>query len=129
SSSTGPAVDLPFPSQGESAVAIPTFGFEASTPDQHPQPIASLTKLMTADVHTGQSNVKVAYGEVMTERQLLEGLLVHSANNFAVLLAELVAGSESAMVSDMNATAVTLGLRSTTYADVSGFDPATTSDA
>jgi len=158
-SSTGPAVDLPFPSQGESAVAIPTFSFEANTPDQQPQAIASLTKLMTtyvtlqhlpldttasgpsiqvsssdvavyrADVHTGQSNVKVAYGEVMTERQLLEGLLVHSANNFAVLLAELVAGSESAMVSDMNATAVTLGLRSTTYADVSGFDPATTSDA
>lgn len=156
---TGPMPKVPFPSQGESAVTIPTFGFEAETPNQHAQPIASLTKLMTAyltlhqlplgpngsgpsiqvssadmvvyrgDVRTNQSNAKVAEGEVLTERQLLEGLLVPSANNFAVLLAEMVAGSESAMVTDMNAAALTLGLHSTTYADVSGYDPATQSSA
>ena len=33
------------------------------------------------------------------------------------------------MVADMNAEAVRLGLHSTTYADVSGYDPATQSDA
>jgi D-alanyl-D-alanine carboxypeptidase (penicillin-binding protein 5/6) len=159
SSAAGPSPDVPFPSEGESAVAIPTLGFETATPNQHAQPIASLTKLMTAyvtlhqlpldtsssgpsiqvsssdvtvyreEVHTNQSSVKVVYGEVLTERQLLDGLLVHSASNYAVLLAELVSGSESAMVSDMNATAATLGLHSTTYADVSGFDPASQSSA
>ena len=41
---------VPFPSQGQSAVAVPTFGFEASTADQSPVPIASLTKMMTAYV-------------------------------------------------------------------------------
>jgi serine-type D-Ala-D-Ala carboxypeptidase (penicillin-binding protein 5/6) len=156
---TKPSPTLPFPSQGESAVAIPTLGFGAATPDQHAQPIASLTKLMTAyvtlhrlpldttasgpsivvtaddvrvyrtDVRTNQSNAKIADGEVLTERQLLEGLLVPSANDFAVLLAQLVAGSESAMVDDMNAAAARLGLHSTTYADVSGYDPATQSSA
>jgi D-alanyl-D-alanine carboxypeptidase (penicillin-binding protein 5/6) len=156
---SGPSPHEPFPSQGESAVAIPSLGYEAATTDQEPRPIASLTKLMTAyvtlnrlplrteasgpsiqvessdvlvyrdDLRTGQSNVKVAAGEVLTERQLLEGLLVPSANNFAVLLAEMVAGSESQMMLDMNAAAATLGLHSTTYADVSGFDPATQSSA
>jgi D-alanyl-D-alanine carboxypeptidase (penicillin-binding protein 5/6) len=81
------------------------------------------------DVRTNQSSVKVAEGEVLTERQLLEGLLVHSANNYAVLLAELDAGSVSAMVSDMNAMAATLKMNSTTYADVSGYDPASVSNA
>lgn len=154
---SGPTV--PFPSQGESAVAVPTLGFSDETPDQRAQPIASLTKLMTAyvtlhelplvptasgpsivvnaddvtvyrnDVRTNQSNVKIAVGEVLDERQLLEGLLIPSANDFAVLLAEMVTGSESQMVADMNADAVKLGLHATTYADVSGYDPATQSDA
>ncbi len=155
----GPPFHERFPTQGESAVAVPSLGYEAATRDQAPQPIASLTKLMTAyvtlqhlplragesgptiqvgaadvrvyrdDVRTGQSNVKVAAGEVLSERQLLEGLLVPSANNFAVLLAEMVTGSDSEMTLDMNADAAALGMRATTYADVSGYDPATQSSA
>ena len=156
---SGPPPHELFPSQGESAVAIPSLGYEAATSDQRSQPIASLTKLMTAyvtlqhlplrmgasgpsiqvgtadvrvyrdDVRTGQSNAKVAYGEVLSERQLLEGLLVPSANNFAVLLAEMVTGSQSEMTLDMNAAAATLGMHATTYADVSGYNPATQSSA
>ncbi len=159
SSTTDPSSHEPFPTQGESAIAIPSFGYEAATADQHAVPIASVAKLMTAyvtlqrlplapdasgptivvgaadvlvyraDVRTGQSNAKVVLGEVLTERQLLEGLLVPSASNFAVLLAEMVAGSEYQMTLDMNSQAVALGLHDTTYADVSGFDPATQSSA
>ena len=39
------------------------------------------------DEDSGATNVPVQPGEVLTERQLLDGLLVHSANNFADILA------------------------------------------
>ena len=45
------------------------------------------------DTVEDQANAQVTVGEVLTERQLLEGLLVHSANNFADTLARWDAGS------------------------------------
>jgi D-alanyl-D-alanine carboxypeptidase (penicillin-binding protein 5/6) len=150
---------LPFPSQGASAVAIPTLGFQEVHGPQTARPIASLTKLMTAyvalsvlplapdesgptltvsaadvaeynyDVRTNQSCVKVAAGEVLTERQLLDGMLVHSASNFASLLSQLAVGSNAAMVTSMNATAQELGMTQTHYVDVSGYDPGSESSA
>ena len=50
------------------------------------------------DLSTDQSNVAISVGEVLTERQLLEGLLVHSGNDFADLLAASTAGSATAFV-------------------------------
>lgn len=144
---------------GEAAVGVPSLGVAIALGDEGAVPIASLTKLMTADVTltalplagtqsgpsvtitpadvatyeddlaSDQSCIMVAVGEVLTERQLLEGLLVHSANNFAVLLAVLAEGSVEQMVAAMNAEAATLGLTMTHYADVSGVDPASVSDA
>jgi len=143
----------------ESAVAIPTLGVSLVPGTQQPVPIASLTKLMTAyvalhdlplsptdtgpslyvttadvaeykaDLRKGESSVVVVAGEVLDERQLLDGMLVHSANNFATLLARLVAGGSSEMLVQMNDAAVSLGMTSTSYADVSGFDPSSQSDA
>ena len=154
-----PALVPPFPKTGESAVAVPSLDWSAAGPVQTPVPIESLTKLMTAyvalaalplapdatgptievthddvveyrmDQRTDQSSVKVAQGEVLTERQLLDGLLVHSANNYASLLSRMVAGSDTEMVVRMNATAHSLGMRATTYVDVSGFDPGSQSNA
>jgi len=122
-------------------------------------PIASLTKMMTAYVvlkkfplsigETGpcitvsdddvatyeslseedQSSVVVYAGESLCEDDLLNGLLVHSASNYAVLLANMVAGSTTAFVTMMNDTAVSLGMTGTTYADVSGYDPGSVSTA
>ena len=132
--------------------------FEA-TKGQAPVPIASITKLTNAyvtlhvlpltptqtgpsyvvsqadvtlyhqDLKTGQSCIKVADGEVLTERQLLDGMLVHSANNFASMLGRLVAGSDDAMVTLMNDTAHTLGMTASSYVDVTGLDPASRSNA
>lgn len=76
-----------------------------------------------------QSTIAVAAGEVITEQQLLEGLLVPSGNNAASLLAVADAGSEAAFVAKMNAQAKALGMTSTTYTDPSGFTPTTTSTA
>ena len=64
----------------------------------------------------------MALGEQLTERQLLEGLLVHSANNFADALAAWDAGSLPAFVDKMNTTAAILGMTGTHFADPSGLD-------
>jgi D-alanyl-D-alanine carboxypeptidase (penicillin-binding protein 5/6) len=129
-----------------------------SGPEQ-PVPIASLTKMMTAyvvltdhplgldqngpsvtmtqtdvddfdnDTVDDESNAQVALGEVLTERQLLEGLLVHSANNFADTLARWDAGDIPTFVAKMNRTAAQLGMSQTHYADASGFDQGSQSTA
>ncbi|HEX3460388.1 MAG TPA: hypothetical protein VHT49_05755 [Acidimicrobiales bacterium] len=154
----GPPV-LPWPSTGQGAVSIPSLGFAASSSNQAPHPIASLTKLATAVVilrdHPVASNspgplltmtaadvdeyesdqsadgsvVQVSVGEVLTERELLEGLLALSANNLAYTLAVWDAGSPAAFVVKMNALAASLGMTNTHYVDVAGVDPGSMSSA
>jgi D-alanyl-D-alanine carboxypeptidase (penicillin-binding protein 5/6) len=68
-------------------------------------------------------------GEVLTERQLLNGLLVHSANNFADVLATWDAGSVPAFVARMNAQAATFAMHDTHYADASGLSSLSVSSA
>ena len=55
-----------------------------------------------------------------TEIQVLGGLLIHSADNYADLLARWDAGSEAAFVAKMNADAAKLGMTSPHFADPSG---------
>jgi D-alanyl-D-alanine carboxypeptidase (penicillin-binding protein 5/6) len=81
------------------------------------------------DTVQDEANAQVALGEVLTERQLLEGLLVHSANNLADTLARWDAGSIPAFVAKMNRTAASLGMDHTHYADPSGFDESSQSTA
>jgi D-alanyl-D-alanine carboxypeptidase (penicillin-binding protein 5/6) len=85
--------------------------------------------LAASDKAGGQSYVPVEAGETMTERAALEALLLPSANNIAVALADHIGGTSSAFVQDMNASAAQLGMRQTTYTDPSGFDPSTVSTA
>jgi D-alanyl-D-alanine carboxypeptidase (penicillin-binding protein 5/6) len=59
----------------------------------------------------------------------VEGLLIPSANNLADLLAKWDAGSVPAFVAKMNATAQTLGLVNTHFADPSGLNPSSVSTA
>src|SRR6185312_1649458 len=131
----------------------------SASPHQHPAPIASLAKVMTAyvtlerypledqqggftitvtaadaqaaaeDASRNQSTVAVRAGEQLTERELLEALLVPSGNNIASMLAAAVAGSEARFVAEMNAEAQSLAMNRTTYTDPSGFDPRTVSTA
>ena len=102
--------------------------------------IASTTKLMTAlltleraklsDVFTAarydpspiESQIGLEPGERMTVRDLMRGLLVESANDGAVTLAEGVAGSRRAFVRAMNRRAGQLGLENTGYANPIGLD-------
>jgi D-alanyl-D-alanine carboxypeptidase (penicillin-binding protein 5/6) len=148
-----------FPAQGESAVGTDNLGVIASTDDQTPVPIASVAKIMTAylvlqayplktgqtgpslimnaqdvsdyqfSVENGHSVLKVEEGESLTEKQLLQGLMLPSANNIASTLARWVSGSEEAFVNKMNETAESLGMKDTHYADASGVNPETVSNA
>jgi serine-type D-Ala-D-Ala carboxypeptidase (penicillin-binding protein 5/6) len=147
-----------WPPQGQAAL-VPGNGRLAASPHAQPVAIASLAKVATAyltleryplsgaqggftiavsaaqaqaeaeDVRQGQSVVAVQAGEQLTERQLLEALLIPSGNNIASMLAARVAGSETRFLAEMNAEARALGMDHTIYTDPSGFDPSTTSTA
>jgi serine-type D-Ala-D-Ala carboxypeptidase (penicillin-binding protein 5/6) len=105
-----------------------------------PFPMASTTKVMTAVVvlenaslqesvtvsayagAVGESSAWLDAGEVLTVEQLLYALLLQSANDAAVALAEHVGGSEKAFVEMMNEKARELGLEHTSFANPHGLD-------
>jgi D-alanyl-D-alanine carboxypeptidase (penicillin-binding protein 5/6) len=80
-------------------------------------------------VKLNESSVVVTAGEQLCEKDLLNGVLIHSAGNYAVMLANMVAGSNVAFIAMMNQEAATLGLTSTHYDDVTGFSPLSVSTA
>jgi len=118
-----------------------TFDYEiaAKRPDLR-APMASTTKLMTAllvventkprDVvtisrraqGTGHKQIRLRQGESWAVGELLEALLVVSANDAAVALAEHVGGDVATFVEMMNERATGLGLADTSYANPHGLD-------
>lgn len=80
-------------------------------------------------VATGGSAVPVEAGETLTERQMLQALLLPSANNMAETLAVWVSGSVDAFVARENSEAASLHLAATHFDDPSGLSAATTSSA
>ena len=105
-------------------------------------PMASTTKMMTALVACQMLNdrvdtvmvvppdVKQAYGELLYLRpgdqytflQLLEGMLLPSANDAAIAVAVNAAGSEQRFVEAMNQEAESLGLADTHFANPDGLE-------
>jgi len=71
----------------------------------------------------GGTQVWLAEGERFPLRDLLEAVLVGSANDAAVAVAEHVAGSVPAFVERMNAKARSLGMRETELHSVHGLPP------
>lgn len=102
--------------------------------------MASTTKIMTALValqygnlddevtisqraaDVGEAEAGLVAGEVLTLRELLTAMLVRSANDAAVAVAEGVGGSVQAFVDLMNAKAQELGLENTHYENPHGLD-------
>jgi serine-type D-Ala-D-Ala carboxypeptidase (penicillin-binding protein 5/6) len=86
---------------------------------------ADLDDVLTAPAYQGapaETRVDLRPGERMTVRDLLRALLLPSANDAAVALAEGVSGSRAAFVREMNAEARRLGLRGTRFANPVGLD-------
>ena len=72
---------------------------------------------------TGGSQVWLAEKETFTVDELLYALMVQSANDAAVALAEKVGGTTDAFVQMMNQRAQQLGMTSTTFNSVHGLPP------
>ncbi|MEO8427340.1 MAG: D-alanyl-D-alanine carboxypeptidase family protein [Verrucomicrobiota bacterium] len=73
---------------------------------------------------TGGSQVWLAEKETFTLEEMLYALMVQSANDAAVALAEKVGGSTDAFVELMNKRAKQLGMNSTVFRSVHGLPPA-----
>ena len=148
---------MPWPSRGSAAVGVQSLGFVASSGNEQAIPAASVAKVMTAlliledrtlkkgdpgptititdadvqsyntDFANKESTARVQAGEQLTELQLLQGMLIPSANNFAETLARWDTGSIDAFVAKMNTRATALHLTHTKFADTSGANPGTVS--
>lgn len=70
----------------------------------------------------GGSQVFLKEGEQMVLEELLKSVVIASANDAAVALAEYIGGSVGAFVEKMNAKAKLLGMTSTTFENVTGLD-------
>ena len=152
----GGGTELSWPGQGQSAVMIDGVGSLGSEGAQKPAPIASVAKVMTAYVilqehplkgdeegekitvdqqaedeskRPDESTAPLTKGQELTQRQLLQLLMIPSGNNAARLLARWDAGSEDAFIDKMNDAAEELGMTGSTYTDPSGLKKTTVSTA
>ncbi|MPZ51900.1 MAG: hypothetical protein GEU79_04065 [Acidimicrobiia bacterium] len=112
---------------------------EAQRPDEE-RAMASTTKMMTAIVaieegnlddevlvsqeaaEAGEAEVDLVPGEVLPLRDLVTAMVVRSANDAAIAIAEHVAGSTPEFVGLMNTKAEELGLTRTNFANPHGLD-------
>ncbi|MDB5161087.1 MAG: D-alanyl-D-alanine carboxypeptidase [Candidatus Saccharibacteria bacterium] len=153
------AVSLDWPAYGQAAVGARGYGLLDSHGTQVPAPMASITKVITAlailqkkplspgqqgatikitaeDVaiyndyaSKGGSVVRVSDGELISEYQALQALLLPSANNMADTMARWAFGSVNNYVDYANSYVRQLGLKKTTLGDASGFSPKSVSTA
>jgi serine-type D-Ala-D-Ala carboxypeptidase (penicillin-binding protein 5/6) len=132
----------------EACVLEPTTGtviFEAN--DHTPWPTASLAKMMlmlivAEKIHDGSlkltdpittsrkaaemggSQVYLKEGEVFSLDDMMKAVVVHSANDASVAVAEYVAGSTDSFVVMMNQQAAAIGMKESHYYSVNGLPPA-----
>ncbi len=143
--------NLPFDVNADSALLMDTATgtiLYAKNADQALPP-ASVTKIMTLllfmeEVDAGNisldeeitvseyaasmggSQVYLEAGESMKAEDLLKSVIIASANDAAVTLAEKISGSEEAFISRMNERASELGMNNTHFENATGLDDDTT---
>ncbi|MGN1123318.1 MAG: D-alanyl-D-alanine carboxypeptidase family protein [Eubacterium sp.] len=89
----------------------------------------SLKDTVTASenaVSKGGSQIWLEVGEKMTVDELLKAVIIASANDACTLLAEHIAGSDSAFVDKMNERVRELGLENSNFENCTGLDDDTT---
>ena len=157
---TTPNGSLAWPASGQAAVAIPGTQMIETHGVQKPLPIASTAKLITAltvlqqkplegnqqgpiitltdhdaalynaYLAQGGSVVRVTAGEKISEYQMLQAIMLPSANNMADSLAIWAFGSLNNYAVEANKYVQQLGLHNTHIGtDASGLSPTTTSTA
>ncbi len=156
----GTSIKLAWPATGQAAIGATDYGVLSTSGSQTPVPTASIAKLITAlavlkvrpiainaqgpmitltqnDVNLynaysseGGSVAPVTAGEQISEYQLMEGMLLPSANNMADSLAIWAFGSLPSYDTYANHMVADMGLTNTHVGtDASGFLPSTTSTA
>ena len=73
----------------------------------------------------GGSQIYLKVGEQMSVEDLIKSVVIASANDAALALAEHIAGSEEAFVRMMNEKAKALGMRNTHFENTNGLDDTT----
>jgi D-alanyl-D-alanine carboxypeptidase (penicillin-binding protein 5/6) len=150
-SAPAPATALSWPGEGSGAVSVAGFdGTPASAGDA--APIASITKVVTALLvleelplalgeqgaqyqftaadrsrywgyrSRGESALDVPVGGTLTQYQLLEGMLIGSANNYADRLAGLLWPSDAVFASAARTWLEVHGVPGVTIVEPTGFD-------
>ena len=122
-----------------------TVMFESN--EHKPWPTASLAKMMIAMIvaekladgslklsdkvvashkaaEMGGSQVYLKEGETVSLDDMMKAIMVHSANDVSVAVAEYLGGSTEAFVQMMNREAARLGMQDTHYYSVHGLPPA-----
>ena len=157
-SAPSPVAALTFPAQGSAAVSVAGFGAPVAS-GQDAVPIASITKLVTALVvleemplavgeqgpeyrftasdrtqyrayrNRGESALDVPVGGTLTEYQLLEGVLISSANNYADRLASGLWPSDAVYASAARSWLEKHGVPGVTVVEPTGIDPRNTASA
>ena len=83
------------------------------------------TDIITSSAHAasmGGSDIWLEEGESMTAHEMIKAVVVASANDAAVALAEAVCGTEEEFVAKMNEKAKVLGMNDTTFKNCNGLD-------
>lgn len=153
------APQLIWPGYGQSAIGTVDSGVIGTAGNQTPVPMASITKIVTAltvlkekPITIGQATpvitltaedaarynqyyaadgsvAKADAGMQLTEYQLLQGMLINSANNYADTLAVWAYGSIESYLTAAKTYLSENHLTATTVADASGFSPESKSTA
>jgi D-alanyl-D-alanine carboxypeptidase (penicillin-binding protein 5/6) len=138
----------PLGQYSEACVMEPVTGTIIFEKNAHqPWPTASLTKMMLMYIvaqklqdgslklsdqiatsrkaaKMGGSQVYLKEGETFSLEDMMKAIIVHSANDASVAVAEYIAGSADAFVQMMNQKAAELGMKDTHYYSVHGLPPA-----
>lgn len=81
--------------------------------------------VITASPHAaamGGSDIWLVEGEQMSANDMIKAIVVVSANDAAVAMAEFISGSEDSFVAEMNEKAKELGMNETTFKNCNGLD-------
>ncbi|MBQ8696555.1 MAG: D-alanyl-D-alanine carboxypeptidase [Clostridia bacterium] len=87
--------------------------------------VITLSDNVTASAYAasmGGSQIYLKEGEVMSVEDMVKSIVIASANDAAVAMAEHLAGSEEAFVKRMNERAVELGMTNTYFENTNGLD-------
>ncbi|WP_295838565.1 D-alanyl-D-alanine carboxypeptidase [uncultured Microbacterium sp.] len=151
-----PAAEPAWPAQGEAAIAVDGIAETLSSSASAPESIASITKVVTALVvldrlplapgeqgpsysftqadsadywqyrARGESSLDVPVDGSLTELQMLQGMLIASANNYAQRLASDLFGSDDAFSAAANAYLAERGIDGITIVNPTGIEAGNT---